>query len=219
MKNSLLALSAVAALFTGCAGVKVVDTQVASGATNPRAIYIRPFNVAGAEFVGHHSGGKGEQPIRQSLAGREFAENLKVELETLAPAMVIEHNEVPEAGWIVEGSFDLVDGGNRGLRALPLINHTGVGRSKVVIHVRVLQVGGAYASSDKDSSKLGQRGRVLYEFDLAGGSRGTGQLGSITAPGLGYSVPFDFKNAAERVKMALSIDPHKYGSRTSPTIY
>ncbi|MDB6155648.1 MAG: hypothetical protein JWL90_4101 [Chthoniobacteraceae bacterium] len=217
MKNSLFVLGA-AILLNGCAGVKVTDTQVASGASGPRAIYIRPFNVTATEFVGHHSGGKGERPIRQSLAGREFAEDLKLELETLAPAMVIEQDETPKVGWLVEGTLDVVDAGNPGLRALPVVNHFGPGHSHVVIHVRISEAGGSYAYSDKDASKLGKRGHVLYEFDLAGGSRGSGQMGSINAPGLGYSVPFDFKNAAERVKMALSIDPHRYGSHSSPTI-
>lgn len=217
MKNSLLALSATL-LLTSCAGVRVADTQVASGAVNPHAIYVRPFDISGTEFTGHHSGGKGERPIRQSLAGREFADNLKQELEKLAPAMVIEHDEMPERGWLVEGSLDVVDGGSLVGRAAPVVNHLGVGRSRVLAHVRITEVGGAYVYSDKETGALGKRGAVLYEFDLTGGSRGTGQLGSITAPGLGYSVPFDFKNAAERVLMALSTDPHRYGVRTSPTI-
>ena len=217
MKNSLFALSAML-LLTSCAGVKVADTQVASGAVNPRAIYIRPFDVSATEFTGHHSGGRGERPIRQSLAGREFANNLKVELEKLAPARVLEEDEVAPEGWLVEGSLDIVDGGSRVGRAAPVINHLGVGRSKVLIHVRISDVNGYRASSDKDGAVLGQKGHVVYEFDLTGGSRLTGHHGSITAPGLGYSVPFDFKNAAERVMMALSVDPHRYGLRTSPTI-
>lgn len=217
MKNLLLALSATLVL-TSCAGVRVSDTQVASGAVNPKAIYIRPFDVGATEFVGHHSGGRGERPIRQSLAGREFADDLKLEMEKLAPAMVIEHSEVPTVGWLVEGSLDVVNGGSRLGRALPGVDHLGVGRSKVAIHVRISQVGGEVVESEKDAGKLGQRGRVIYEFDLLGGSRGSGKTGSIYAPGLGYSVPFDFKNAAERVMMALSRDPHNHGLRTSPVI-
>lgn len=218
MKHVLLALSATLVL-TSCAGVRVANTQVASGATNPRAIYVRPFDVAATEFIGHHSGGRGERPIRQSLAGREFAGNLKQELEKLAPARVIERDEAPTEGWLVEGSLDVVDGGSRFARALPVYNHLGVGRSKVLIHVRVSEVGGHYVETDKkNDSVVGKKGRVVYEFDLAGGSHASGELGSIYAPGLGYSVPFDFKNAAERVMMALSVDPHHYGVRTSPTI-
>ncbi len=218
MKNILLALSATLVL-TSCAGVRVSDTQIATGARNPQAIYIRPFDVGATEFVGHHSGGRGERPIRQSLAGKEFADDLKLEMEKLAPAMVIGHNEVPTVGWLVEGSLDVVHGGSRFGRSLPGVDHLGVGRSKVAIHVRISQVGGAVVETDKDASKLGQSGRVIYEFDLLGGSRGSGKTGSIYAPGLGYSVPFDFKNAAERVMMALSTDPHKYGVRSSPIIH
>jgi len=216
MNYPLLALSA-SLLLTGCAGVRVADTQVASGAANPRAIYIRPFEAAAAEYKGHHRGGKGERPIRQSLAGREFAISLKHEMEKMAPAMVIEADEMPEEGWLVEGSLDVVDGGSRLGRAAVPADKFGLGRSKILIHVRISQVG-TYVSSDKDASKLGQKGSVIYEFDLAGGSRSSGHHGSIYAPGLGEAEPFDFKNAAERVMMALSTDPHRYGVRTSPTI-
>lgn len=217
MKNSLIALSSTL-LLTSCAGVRIADTQVASGAVKPRSIYVRPFEVSATEFTGKHAGGPGEKPIRQSLAGREFADDLKLELEKMAPAMVIENDEVPTEGWLVEGSLDVVDAGSPVKRGLPIANHLGVGRSKVLIHVRITDVAGAHVDSDKDAGKLGQKGNVIYEFDLSGGSRATGERGQITAPGLGYSVPFDFKNAAERVLMALSVDPHGYGMRQSPTI-
>lgn len=217
MKHFLFALSATL-LFTSCAGVRIADTQVASGATNPSSIYIRPFDVTATEFRGSHRGGIGERPIRQSLAGREFADALKLELEKLAPARVIEEDEVPTEGWLVEGSLDVVHAGYPIVRALPVVSHFGPGRSKVLTHVRVSEVGGAYAHSDKDVSVLTKKGRVIYEFDLTGGSRASGKLGSIYAPGLGYATPFDFKNGAERVLMALSRDPHRYGTRTSPTI-
>lgn len=205
-------------LLTSCAGVRVAETQVASGAANPRSIYVRPFDVSATEMAGYHAGGAGEEPIRQSLAGREFAGNLKVELEKLAPARVIEHDEAPTEGWLVEGSLDVVDAGLPVVRGLPVVNRFGAGRSKVLIHVRITEVGGAYVHNDKETGALGKKGRVVYEFDLSGGSRATGERGSITAPGLGYAVPFDFKNAAERVMIALSTDPHRYGARTSPTI-
>ena len=52
---------------------------------------------------------------------------------------------------------------------------------------------------------------------LRGGSHGEG-WGSIYAPGEGYAAPFDYKNAAERVLMALSVDPMRTGVRTSSTI-
>src|SRR6478736_2242097 len=84
MKYTLPALLA-ALLLTSCAGVHVVDTQVATGATDPDVIYIRPFHVEGAEFTGEHAGGPGERPIRKSLAPAEFAIALQEELEKIAP--------------------------------------------------------------------------------------------------------------------------------------
>ncbi len=216
MKNTLLALSSLV-LLTSCAGVRVVDTQTASGATKPSNIYIRPFEVAATDFKGKHAGGRGERPIRQSLAGKEFAQALKLEMEKLAPAMVLEDDERASEGWVIDGSLDVVDAGDPVPRFFA--GHFGAGKSQVVIHVRVTDLGGGYSYYDEKSiSQLGRRGRVVYEFDLAGGSRATGRLGSITAPGLGYSAPFDYKNAAERVMIALSVDPHRLGVRDSPTI-
>ena len=104
MKYPFLALGGML-LLTSCAGVRVSDTQVASGATNPRNIYIRPFSVEGGQFVGYHRGGIGERPIRQSLAPAEFSQALKEELEKLAPAMVLKDNEAPSKGWLVEGAL------------------------------------------------------------------------------------------------------------------
>lgn len=215
MKYSLFTLGA-AFLMTSCAGVRVADTQVASGAAKPSSIYIRPFDATASEFTGAHRGGRGERPIRQSLAGREFADALKLEMEKLAPARVIESDEFPTEGWLVEGSLDTVDGGSRAGRHL--MGHLGAGRSEVVIHVRIREVLSRHVSSDKDANVLGRKGNVIYEFDLAGGSRGSGPAGSIYAPGAGHAAIFDYKNAAERVLMALSTDPHRYGTRSSPVI-
>ena len=215
MKYALLALSS-SLLFVGCAGVKVADTQVASGAVNPRAIYIRPFDTAATQYKGGHRGGPGEAPIRQSLAGREFADSLKEEVEKLAPAMVIEDDEAPTEGWLVEGSLDVVDNGRAYARSFIPFDKLGAGRSKLLVHVRIRDLGGRYAHSDKDAGRVGRRGDVVYEFDLAGGSGHSGHHGSIYAPGLGDAEPFDFKNAAERVMLALSTDPYRYGVRTSP---
>ncbi|MEQ1859659.1 MAG: hypothetical protein ABMA13_06970 [Chthoniobacteraceae bacterium] len=225
MKHLVLALSS-SLLLAGCAGVKVIDTQVASSGPAPRAIYIRPFDVAATEYVGHHRGGKGERPIRQALAGRNFAESLKEEMEKMAPAMVIESDEHPprpdadENGsfWLVEGSLDVVDNGCGPARGAVPFGKLGLGRSRLLMHVRVREIGGSHRSDDKDAGKIGRRGNVIYEFDLAGGSALSGHNGSIYAPGLGDAEPFDFKNAAERVMMALSTDPHRYGVRTSPVI-
>ncbi|MEO8353270.1 MAG: hypothetical protein ABI680_16195 [Chthoniobacteraceae bacterium] len=216
MNKILLALSAPI-LFAGCAGVKVVDTQVATGAVNPHGIYIRPFDVRSTEYTGDHRGGPGEKPVRQSLAGRAFADALKVEMEKMAPAMVIEANEQAPSGWLVEGSLDVVDGGKIAGRA-SFYDIFGAGRSQVLIHVRIRDMSGGSSGDDKDSGTLARRGDVIYEFDLSGGSRLTGRHGGITAPGLGDAEPFDFKNAAERVMIALSTDPYRYGLRSSPVI-
>jgi hypothetical protein len=217
MKLALLAFG-TSLLFVGCAGVRVSDTQVASGAVNPRSIYIRPFDVSATEYKGYHRGGWGEKPIRQSLAGREFADNLKEELEKLAPAMVIENDERPVEGWLVEGSIDVADNGHGGGRGMIPFGKFGMAQSEVRIHVRIREVGGADVAADKGTGALGKHGNVIYEFDLAGGSRLSGHDGQIYAPGTGDAEPFDFKNAAERVMMALSTDPHRYGVRTSPVI-
>ena len=190
---------------------------MASGAANPRAIYIRPFDVSGTEYKGLHRGGWGEQPIRQSLAGRNFADSLKVELEKLAPAMVIEADERPTEGWLVEGSIDVADNGHAGGRAFIPFDKLGLAQSKVKIHVRIRDMGRP-TENGKNYGALGRHGSTVYEFDLSGGSHLSGHNGQIYAPGIGDAEPFDFKNAAERVMMALSTDPHSLGVRTSPVI-
>jgi len=200
-------------MLTACAGVHVKETQVAAGATHPTAIYIRPFDVSQAVFNGHHST-VGERPIRRSLAPAEFAEDLREEMSKIAPSMVINEDQIPSTGWIVEGQFDVVNAGNPSLRFFP---GGPFGTSKVLIHVRISEVRGHSVSLDsKDlAGSYGKRGHVIYEFDVAGGSRWTGHDGSVNAPGLGYATPFDFRNAAERIELALSPDPYGYGIRTS----
>ncbi len=223
MKHHLLAICS-AFLLASCAGVKVTHTDVATGATNPRSIYIRPFDVSHTDFRGsHHS--IGERAIRRSLAPAEFAEILKEQLEQIAPAMVLKDDERPRTGWLVEGDIDRVDAGSPTERSLPG-NVFGVGSSKVIIHVRVIDLetrGVLTDGKDKDGNAVSEavqttHGAIIYEFDVAGGSRETGKFGSVTAPGLGYAPPFDYRNAAERIYEALTPDPHGYGIRTSPTI-
>lgn len=212
MKNTLLVLTAACAL-TGCAGVKVAHTDIATGATNPQAIYIRSF-ADETRFTGSQGGG--EKAIRHSLAPANYSLALKEQLEKIAPAMVLADDETPTTGWLVESNLEVVDAGHPNGRRLLL---PGSGRSEVKIHVRVTDVRGRNRRGDvNDMGKGRGRGEVLYEFDLAGGSRGSGPLGSIYAPGWGYAPTFDYKNAAERVYVALSVDPMKYGERVSPTI-
>jgi hypothetical protein len=146
----------------------------------------------------------------------------------MAPAMVLKDDETPRTGWLVEGDFDVINSGSPIARSLPG-NLVGLGSSKVIIHVRVTDLDARRSSAtvdakDKDSgTEVHQavqtsQGAIVYEFDVEGGSRATGKFGSITAPGLGYAVPFDFRNAAERICVALTPDPHRFGLRTSSTI-
>lgn len=219
MKNSLTALCTVL-LLTSCAGTRIVHTDVATGATNPRAIYIRPFDVTYTDYIGDHTGGLGERPIRRSLAPAEFAYDLRNELDKIAPAMVLKNDEVAHIGWLVTGDFELVDAGCPAARGL--VGFT-AGRSRVKLHVRVIDLEskkGRADSKDADASKEQAKGRgnIIYEFDVAGGSNFSGPFGSISAPGAGYSVPFDFKNAADRIGMALTPDALRYGDRPSTVL-
>jgi hypothetical protein len=135
-------------------------------------------------------------PIRKALTPVEFANDLKQQLEKIAPARILKDNEVPRVGWLVEGQFDLVDGGSPLGRFF--LGNLGVGRSFLALHVRVTDV---------------KRGRVVYEFDMAGGSRFQGKLGTVRASGLGRATHFDLQNAAERVYLTLSVNPYRYGER------
>ena len=206
MKYTLSAIAA-AALLSGCAGTNVVKTQVASSALHPEAIYIRPFAVG--EFRGDHHG-DGAKAIHQAQAPTVFAEALKEELEKIAPTRILEDDEVPTTGWLVEGELEIVDAGSQVQRGIPLFNKLGAGRSGILTHVQVSSVGGSRHSDGKGGSR-----NTLYEFDVAGGSRLTGRNGSIMAPGLGYSVPFDYRNTAERIYQTLDPDFARYGLRTT----
>src|SRR5689334_9000 len=101
MKYTLSAIAA-AALMSGCAGTNVVSTQVASAELHPRpsAIYIRPFAVG--EFRGDHHGA-GQEALTKGQAPMMFAEILRDELEKIAPVRILEPDEHPKAGWLVEG--------------------------------------------------------------------------------------------------------------------
>ena len=134
----------------------------------------------------------------------------------MAPAMVLADDETPEVGWLVESDIEYVHAGSPSLRALPVLG-TPSGRRSLEGENSRPRDGRERQMLRTRSSGKGGNGRVLYEFELDGGSRGTGHLGSVYAPGLGYATPFDYKNAAERVLYALSVDPHGYGRRGSPT--
>jgi hypothetical protein len=206
MKYTLSAIAA-AALLSGCAGTNVVRTQVASAELHPKAIYIRPFAVG--EFRGNHHG-EGAKAIYQAQAPAMFAEILKEELEKIAPTHILDDDEIPTTGWLVEGELQIVDAGSPYARALPVAGKLGAGRSGILTHVQVSEVGGSRHSDGKGGVR-----NTLYEFDVAGGSRLTGRHGQVMAPGLGYAVPFDYRNTAERIYQTLTPDFARYGARTS----
>jgi hypothetical protein len=223
--KSLIVL-AISLLFCSCADMRVTKSEVAAssgsaavdakdfgsqndihvvncgvGASHPTAIYIRPFCIDTATFKGDNAPSQGEMPLRKALTPVEFATDLKEQLEKIAPVRILEENQTPRVGWLVEGQFDVVDGGSQLGRFF--LGNLGVGQSLLALHVRVTDVG---------------RGLVVYEFDLAGGSKLQGKLGTLRASGLGRATPFDLKNAAERIYLALSEDPFRYGARADVTL-
>lgn len=186
--------------FYGSKGVHMI-TNCGVGAANPRAIYIRPFCIDTAVFKGDEALSDGEMPIRKALAPVEFASDLKEQLEKIAPARILKDSEKPRLGWLVEGNFTLVDGGDPYARFF--LGDLGVGRSELVLHVRITDV---------------DRGMVVYEFDVAGGSRFQGRHGTLRASGLGRATHFDMMNAAERIYITLSTNPFRYGQRQDLTL-
>ena len=174
-----------------------MTTNCGVGAYAPKAIYIRPFCIDNAIFTGDQTNSDGEMPIRKALTPVEFAGVLKEQLEKMAPARILKDYETPRTGWLVEGEFVLVDGGSRAGRAI-FFGHLGLGESRLALHVRVTDV---------------DRGMVVYEFDMAGGSNLQGRGGTIRASGLGFARSFDLVNAAERIYLVLSPNPYRYGTR------
>jgi hypothetical protein len=220
MKPFLALLSSI--LLCSCADMYVVKSQVAGGSrsttsdakdskgvymtTNcgvgayaPKAIYIRPFCIDTAVFTGDQTNSDGEMPIRKALTPVEFAGVLKEQLEKMAPARILKDNETPRTGWLVEGEFAMVDGGSIIGRSI-FFGHFGVGQSHLALHVRVTDV---------------DRGVVVYEFDMAGGSNLQGRGGTVRASGLGYARSFDLVNAAERIYLVLTPNAFRYGTRAN----
>lgn len=180
----------------GSVGVRMTTCGV--GAYNPTAIYIRPFCIDNATFTGDQAASVGEMPLRKALVPISFAGSLKESLEKMAPARILKDDETPQVGWLVEGEFQMVDGGSPVGRYFA--GHFGAGRSFLSMHVRITDV---------------EKGVVIYEFDVAGGSRLQGPAGTIRASGLGKATPFDLENAAERIYLALSPNVHRFGTRSS----
>ncbi len=167
------------------------------GASEPKAIYIRPFCIDTAIFKGDQTPSEGEMPIRKSLTPIEFAGNLKQQLGKLAPTRILRDDETPRTGWLVEGEFTMVDGGDPVGRFF--LGTFGVGRSFLALHVKVTDI---------------DKGITVYEFDMAGGSRGQGRHGTLRASGLGRATSFDLVNAAERIYLVLEPNAHRYGARS-----
>jgi Domain of unknown function (DUF4410) len=184
----------------GSKGVHMV-TNCGVGASGPSAIYIRPFCIDTAVFQGDEALSDGEMPIRKAITPVEFAQDLKQQLEKIAPARILKDNERPRVGWLVEGQFDLVDGGSPLGRFF--FGNFGAGQSFLALHVRITDV---------------NHGRVVYEFDMAGGSRFQGKLGTVRASGLGRATHFDLQNAAERIYLTLSANPYRYGERSNVSL-
>lgn len=221
MKPFIALLSSL--LLCSCADMVVTRTQVAGGSTaaaeskdydskngvymttncgiglsNPKAIYIRPFCVDTAIFQGDQTPSDGEMPIRKAITPIEFAQHLKESLERFAPARILESDEYPRTGWLVEGEFTVIDGGSPAGRFF--LGSFGVGQSTLALHVKITDV---------------DRGITAYEFDMAGGSRAQGHHGTLRASGLGRATTFDLANAAERIYQVLEPDVHRYGARSS----
>jgi len=186
--------------FGSVEGVRMT-TNCGIGASSPKAIYIRPFCIDEASFTGDQTASDGEMPLRKALTPVSFAGTLKESIERLAPARILKDDETPRTGWLVEGDFRMVDGGDPVGRFF--LGHFGVGRSFLSMHVRVTDV---------------DRGLVVYEFDVAGGSRMQGKAGTLRASGLGRATPFDLVNAAERIYLALEPNAHRFGTRSSVTL-
>ena len=177
-------------------GVRMVTNNCGVGAANPRAIYIRPFCVDQVTVQGDFAHSDGAVPIRKALTPHHFASLLKQQMGKLAPTRILEADEAPRTGWLVEGDFTIIDGGSPAGRFF--FGSAGVGRSYLAMRVRITDV---------------DRGMVVYEFDVAGGSNLQGRHGTIRASGLGKATPFDLVNAAERIYLTLDPNPHRYGER------
>jgi len=213
--SALCALAVVAG--AGCTNMRVVHTTVATGVDQPKGIYIRPFRL-----VHYCDRNDPNGAVGQSLVPKAFAGILQEELSKIAPAMVLMEDEVPTTGWLVEGSIEVMDAGSPRLRAIPLFGSLGrVGSSKMLVHVKVTEMR-AYPRMAKEGDVQISTGketlfaRVIYEFDVAGGDYVGGAFGTVSTPGLGDARPFDMRNTAERIMLALSPDAFRYGARTSP---
>jgi hypothetical protein len=177
-------------------------TNCGVGASGPSAIYIRPFCIDTATFSGDEANSDGEMPIRKALTPVELAQDMKEELEKMAPTRILKDNETPRVGWLIDGRFEVVDGGDPAARFF--FGSFGAGRSFLSLHVRVTDV---------------RRHTVVYEFDMAGGSGYQGRHGTLRASGLGRASHFDLRNAAERIYITLSTNPYRYAAHSDAVLH
>jgi Domain of unknown function (DUF4410) len=191
--------AAIDAKDAGSAGIHMITCGV--GAHDPKAIYIRPFCIDTAVFEGDLSASDGEMPIRKALTPVEFAQDLKEELERIAPARILKDHESPRTGWLVTGNFIAVDGGSPLGRFF--FGTFGAGRSYAALHVKITDI---------------DKGCVVYEFDMAGGSGYQGRHGTLRASGMGRASHFDLRNAAERIYTTLSVNPYRYAVHSTPVV-
>jgi len=211
MKFSLLIALGSLALMSACTStMRVTNTEVATGAAHPKAIYIRPFSVEYAEF--RDGNNPNSQAIRKSQAPIQFAEVLQEELSQIAPTRVLQPDEDAPTGWLVEGSFDRIDTG------IPGTGNNG----KLKMHVRVIEVDRFNEDApDPKSPNIAhgpnsRYGRVIYAFDVEGHGISTSHFDTVRAEQVGSSLARDYRNAAERIMIALSPDPFRYGERDAP---
>jgi len=203
MKTWPLLLLPVLALASSCSQrppVCVSQTHVATiDVTAPRAIYIRPMRLGSFDACSP----SGDRALRASLAPIEFANDLQEELAKIAPARVLKCDEAAPCGWLVDGEFESIESGYPPVRWWPCNSPSPWGQpSRVKMHIRITDA---------------RCGTLIYAFDVVAHTDGS-LLGSATRPGMGYPLPFDFRNAAEQVYVSLTPDPFRYGARVSPAI-
>src|SRR5215472_5990771 len=87
-------VAAIDAKDYGSKGVHMI-TNCGVGASNPKAIYVRPFCIDTAVFQGNEAQTDGEMPIRKAITPVEFANDLKEQLEKMAPTRVLKDGEKP----------------------------------------------------------------------------------------------------------------------------
>src|SRR5260370_28807190 len=100
----------------------------------------------------------------------------------MAAGRILKDTELQRTGWLVEGPFQMIDGGDPYARFFA--GSFGAGQSFLALHVRIRDV---------------DRHTVVYEFDMAGGRRFQGRHGTVRASALGRATHYDLVSAAHRI--------------------